>query len=200
MLSVSDDAAAAKLAARCACFNDFGNRKSSAKELISCVTGSQGLVYDLHDHVGFYSSFKQQHADIMNMVEAVETISLRCRTEITPATQARLASKGKFTASPSLVKFLFNTGAIVATAARLIGPCERICWWELGYRFRMVFHHLDWIFEGLYVPISERIDVEWAVDEDFLNLSLVSSPEIRLNCFQVEEDWRAGVGWVQSKE
>ena len=80
------------------------------------------------------------------------------------------------------------------------GPCERICWWELGYRFPMAFHHLDWIFEGLYVPISERIDVEWAVDEDFLNLSLVSSSDICLNCFQVEELWRAGLGWVQSEE
>ena len=24
-------------------------------------------------------------------------------------------------------------------------------------------------------------------------------PEVCLNCFQVEEEWRAGVGWVQSK-
>ena len=60
----------------------------------------------------------------------------------------------------------------------------------------MAFHHLEWVFEGFYVPISERIDVEWAVDEDYFNLSLVSSPEICLNCFQVKEDWRAGVGWV----
>ena len=69
-----------------------------------------------------------------------------------------------------------------------------------GLPFCVAFHYLDWTFEGLYAPINERSDVDWAVDKDFLNLSLVSSSDICLNCFQVEELWRAGLGWVQSEE
>ena len=133
MLSVSNDAS--ELATRHECFNDFGNRKPSTKDFISSVGDSQGMVYDLRDHGGFYPSFDQQYADIMNMVKAVETIALRCRTEIIPTTQAKLSCKGKFTASPSLFKFLFNNGAVMATAACLIGPCVSIFLWELGYRF-----------------------------------------------------------------
>ena len=141
MLSVSDNAA--ELATRHECFNNFGNRKPSTKDLVTSVTDSQGMVYDFRDHGGFYPSFKQQYADIMNMVKAVETIALRCRTEIIPTTHAKLSCKGKFTASPSLFKFLFNNGAVLATAACLIGPCERIFWWELGYRFAWRF--ITWI-------------------------------------------------------
>ena len=51
-------------------------------------------------------------------------------------------------------------------AGELIETCEAVCWLDLGLRLRMLFFELEFVIP-IYRPISQKIDVPWAVDGFF---------------------------------